>query len=319
MDTQPTLRSVSALPLAVRRLPVPKGYRVSGGLEAHFPAPFGTVYLRYLVHTELPARLEVVTPQGGLLQRTESRDLPDKLPTRLSAHCLDTARKRGPLLRLLDDEWVYLWAFPDGFSGLLSLNQIPHEAEKNHVWSGVSFVEKGGTVGPDWCRASAPTRLPVSPYGTTVRFGAVRFETTLFLRWVSERRSTRLEVLDRSGKILARHRLTDSFTADDDFVGMTADWLDTKRKRGPVLIARTSDSVRVHVFTDGLRALVCEQDFSDFSTSISATHTVFGRDKSGLLTVSEDYSERGDEEGNPSENNHVTDYVWKGKGFVKVK
>ena len=168
---------------------------------------------------------------------------------------------------------------------------------------------------PHYDDSPVPAGFPQSRCGSTARFGKALFDRLYYLRWVSERKQTSLEVLDSRGKTLVRHPLTDSFVLDKRFISVSADWLDARRKRGPMLIACDSDQVRVHVFTDGLAKLLCTQDFNDSSSSISATTVEFGRDKRGIFTVTESYSERGDEEGNPSENNHSTEYHWTGRGF----
>lgn len=79
-----------------------------------------------------------------------------------------------------------------------------------------------------------------------------------------------------------------------------------------MLTVRNSDQLRVLVFADGMRALRAVQDFSDFSTSISSTTADLGRDRSGVLTVTETYGEAGGPD-------RVTAYRWDGRRFTAVK
>jgi hypothetical protein len=179
------------------------------------------------------------------------------------------------------------------------------------------FVEKTARNNPDVLRGTVPIVFSAIQKGEVKCFASAIFDKCYLLRWVKIGKRVNLQILTPKGVLLFAHPLADDFTTQSGLIDFTAKWLNKTRKTGPVLIARTSDSVRVHVFTQGLTRLICAQDFSDFSTSLSATSANTEYDKKGVLVVTESYSEQGDEDGNPSSNNHTTTYVWNGKKFVE--
>lgn len=328
----PELKIDPSPPAAVGRAPVPRGGKAFWTLRAVYPAPYGSVWVRYW-EADNNEYLDVLMASGMLLQRARLDPSPGTdAPVFCEALYLEPTRKRGPLLHLRTVAWHLLYVFPDGFSGFFSENSVPLHSSKTvrfvpdsrgfvglqpgkerQPWSGVSFVEE--KPGPDISEGTAPVRLPVSPTQEETRFAAVFFDHFYYLRWVTRGKKAILEVLDKSGRRLAHHALQDTFGASPRWTFLSAIWADDKLKRQPVVIVRDSDQVRVHVFTDGLRTLLAAQDFNDLSTSISATTVSFGRDKHGLLTVTESYSERGGEDGSPG-NSRESSYRWTGKAFL---
>ena len=318
-------------PIAVGRAPLPKGGKAFWTLRAVYPVPYGSVWIRYW-EMDNNEYLDVLTASGMLLQRARLDPSPGTdAPASCEALYLLPTRKRGLLLYLRTETWHLLYAFPDGFSGFFSENSVAIESSKavrfvpdsrgivglqlgkeRRYWSGISFAE--GKPGPHISEGTAPNRLPVSPTQEKTRFAAVFFDRLYYLRWVTRGQKATLEVLDKSGRRLAHHALRDTFGASPRWTFLNAVWADDKHKRQPVVVVRDDDQVRVHVFTDGLRTLLVSQDFNDSSTSISATTVSFGRDKHGLLTVTESSSERGGEDGSPG-NSSESSYQWDGKAF----
>ena len=307
--SMPTLTVVpdAQVPDAVKSAPLPEGIRVAWTLKAEFPTPHGTVFLRYSAPEDGDDELLVLTTSGKALQRLRDTGWEKKAPKTLQALWLAPREKKGPLLQL--DH--FRLAFPEGFSGLCSLNDLS-ATETKFAWNGLHFVEEALKSAPDADAFAPPLSLPKPKYGGQTRFGAAIFGgRRYFLRFAKAGPLQFLEIATTSGKTLAVHRLESNFAGAED-TSLSALWLDDKRKLGPVLVARDSDTVRVHVFTEGLAKLLCAQNFSDSSSSISATTVEFSRDKRGQLIVSENYSER---EGG----GHTTDYVWAGDRFREVK
>ncbi|WP_309715249.1 hypothetical protein [Armatimonas sp.] len=298
-----SLTAISSLPAPVRRVALAPGHKLCWMLKAEFPAPHGTVFLRYSAPEDGDNELLVLTTSGKALQRLRDTGLEKEAPKTLEALWLAPREKKGPLLQL--DH--FRLAFPEGFSGLCSLSDLS-ATETKFAWNGLHFVEEALKSAPDADAFAPPLALPKPKYGGQIRFGAAIFGgRRYFLRFAKAGPLQFLEIATTGGKTLAVHRLESNFAGAGD-TSLSALWLDDKRKRGPVLVARDSDTVRVHVFTEGLAKLLCAQDFSDSSSSISATTVEFSRDKCGLLIVSESYSER---EGG----GHTTDYVWTGRSF----
>ena len=315
----PTLTLARAVPDAVRRVPLLPGHKLRWTLKAEFPAPHGAVFLRFSKPEEGDNCVDVLTAGGKRLHRLEAAWLDAVVPGGLRAEWLDPRERKGLLTSLTqpDDERIprRLWlAFPDGFSGICTQSRDWGDKPKL-AWNGLQFVDAASARQPDALDVSAPPTLASK---SATRFGATVFGKRRFLlRWTKSGERATLEVLDVRGRILGRHRLADDFSATT-FRSLGAMWLDEKRKRGPILEARDSDSVRLHVFSDDLSRLICVQNFSDSSSSISATTVSFGRDKRGVLTVTESYSERGGEDGSGGES-HDTDYVWSGRSFLEKK
>lgn len=330
----PELKIDLSPPPAVNRVAVPPGAKVFWILKAVYPAPYGTVWVRYW-EKEYDEYLDIVTASGGLLQRVRLDPSPNqKPPLSCTAHYLEPTRRRGPLLYLRSSSWHLFYAFPDGFSGFLSENSeaisqfsTVHFTQdkrgftalnlgtKRLHWTGVSFADrKSPSEIADISEGSAPRRLPLSPTKEAARFAAAHFDRLYFLRWVTKGEKASLEVLDKTGRPLARHALRDTFGTSPRSTFLSADWADDRRKRSPVVVVRDSDMVRVYVFSDGLRTLLAVQDFNDSSSSLSATTVSFGRDKHGLLTVTESYSERGGDDGSGG-SSHESSYRWTGKSF----
>lgn len=317
---KPTLALVSEPPDAVRRAPLPPNHKPYWTLRADFPAPDGTVFLRYSAPESGDDCLDVLTPGGKRLQRLTDTPLVQTPPAALRARYLSPATRRGPLMDFRQpysgDRTLHLFhlAFPDGLSGVGTLEREFGEGE--HAWNGLRFVEAAAKNSPDALDASTPALFPASLLGERTRFAVAVFGGHRFvLRWTKSGERHTLEILDPRGRRLAVHRLTDGFSATR-FTSLSAMWLDEKRARGPVLETRDSDSVRLHVFTEGFQKLVCAQDFNDSSTSLYATTVSLRRDGRGVLTVTESYSERGGEDGSGGES-HETDYVWTGRGFAE--
>jgi hypothetical protein len=318
----PELKVITRCPEVVERVPLPKkDTQVLWRLVATYPAPLGTVYLRY----SSKDMLEIITPFGKLLQRLDmSADSLQATPqeptaTYLPATPARAAVAQAPLLSFFNDgKLLYHFAFPDGFSGFcaISLQDKEDATAVPSTWNGLRFVEKTARNNPDVLRGTVPIVFSTIQKGEVKCFASAIFDKCYLFRWVKAGKRIHLQILTPKGALLATHPLADDFTTElgTDF---TAKWLNKTRKTGPILIARTSDSIRVHVFTQGLTRLICAQDFSDFSTSLSATSANTEYDKKGFLVVTENYSEQGDEEGNPSSNNHTTMYVWNGKKFVE--
>jgi hypothetical protein len=315
----PTLTLARIVPDAVRRAELAPGHKLRWTLKAEFPAPHGTVFLRYSEPEQGDNRLDVLTAAGKRLHRLEDVGLGAAVPAGLRAEWLEPHARKSPLASFTqpDDErkprrfWL---SFPDGFSGICTQSREWGDATK-YAWNGLRFVEAASARQPDAIDVSFPSALASK---NVTRFGAAVFGGRRFLlRWVAAGERATLEVLDVRRRLLGRHRLADDFSATT-FRSLSAMWLDEKRKRGPILEARDSDSVRLHVFSDNLSRLICAQDFNDGSSSISATTVVFGRDKRGVLTVTESYSERGGEDGSGGES-HDTDYVWSGRSFQEKK
>lgn len=302
MDT-PTLAFVSSVPEPLRRVALPPDHKLCWTLRAEFPAPHGAIFLRYSAPDDGDDELLVLTPTGKPLQRLSDTGREKKVPKTLQALWLAPRERKGLLLQL---DGLRL-AFPDGFSGLCSLSDVS-ATETEFVWNGLRFVEAEQRSLPDADAFAPPLLLPKPRYGGQRRFGAAIFAgRRYFLRWTKAGPLQYLELATVSGKTLSVHRLDDGFAGAED-TSLRALWLDSKRERGPVLVVRDSDMVRVHVFTDGFTKLLCAQDFNDSSSSIAATTVEFSRDKRGLLIVSESYSER---EGG----GHTTDYFWTGHRF----
>lgn len=330
----PTLTLVKDLPRAVASVPLPasaddaffqRRYVVHWTLKAEFPAPYGTIYLRYAEPEKWDNCLDVLTPSGKRLQRLRNVSLMDTpLPARLSGRWLAPRERKGPLLAFVqkfpnDDapSPIYV-AFPDGFAGFCSISRA-YRDDKKYVWNGLEFVEgdskddRSGSLSAG--RFTAPELLAPTRLGKTTRFGAAFVKNRRYLlRWTNQGdKKFFLEILDASGRTLAQHRRPDGF----DPGGIGAMWLDSKRHRNPILQTRDSDQVRLHVFSDDFRKLLCVQDFNDGSSSIAATTVAFERDKRGILEVWENYSERGDEDGNGGASSS-TSYRWNGQAFQEV-
>ena len=314
----PHLSLVASPPDAIRRAPLLPGHKPCWILKAEFPAPYGTVFLRYSKPEQGDNCLDVLTAAGKRLHRLEDVELDASVPGGLRAEWLDSRARKGPLANFtqLDDErkprrfWL---AFPEGFSGICTLSREWDDKQK-WAWNGLRFVEAENASQPDALDVSCPSALASKK---RTRFAAAVFGGRRFLlRWIAAGERATLEVLDVRGRLVARHRLADDFSATT--FRLDAMWLDEKRKRGPILQTRDSDQVRLHVFSDDLSRLICAQDFSDFSTSISATSVILGRDKRDVLTVTENYSERGGEDGSGGES-HDTNYFWSGRSFQVKK
>ena len=339
-NRNPTISLVTTLPDAVRRVALPTGYKISGTLRAEFPPPYGAVYLRYATHADNNLThadnnlLEVITPSGTLLQHlvdTAIKVNPAFLhanPSWLAPQ--NQQEQKGPVIAfrqelLAQDKKPYQHefrlSFPDGFSHLCTLSDWPTTGEKGepqHVWNGLGFVEETEEGKPDADDFSPPTILPKPRQGTQTRFGATVFGTSRYLlRWTRAKSRHYLEISDANGRFLCYHRLRDDF-GTDKFTTLGALWLDDKRKQDPIVLVRDSDQVRLHVFSEGFTRLLCVQDFNDSSSSIAATTVNLGRTKQGILTITESYSERGDEEGKGGDS-HETDYVWDGRRFTGSK
>jgi hypothetical protein len=340
MPAPPTLVRETSSPAALRRPPALPGAKVFWTLKATYPAPYGMVWLRYYEVGHDPY-LELLNAQGQRLQQIPlSGSISEKPPLDLRALYLEPGRQRGPVLYFKTTEYHYLCVFAEGFTNFLSLNTVWIDKEEPHplqieperrgtlglkmgkdtyAWSGVSFVQNPtpSTLSADVYEGKAPLRWPLTPTREETRFAAVMFHHLYFLRWIPKGERAILEILDKSGRRIAYHNLSSSFGASPRFTTLTAMWLEEKQKRGPVLEIRESDMLELYVFSDSLRTLHALQDFSDFSNSISSTTTSFGRDKNGLLTVTESTIENeGDgKQTAPSERN----YHWNGKRFVEVK
>ena len=334
----PTLTLVKSPPPAVARVPLPiysqkntnynPKYVVAWFLKATFPTPDGTVYLRYCVPEKSQGGddfLEVFTPDGKRLQSLRNGPLTSQfLPARLSARWLAQREHKGLLLyfeqTFHDDKQpkpIFI-AFPDGVTGFCSISRA-YEHNKKYVWNGLEFIRADPTEDLGALifagKFDAPRQLPPTQFGEATRFGAVFARNRrFFLRWTNQvGKRFFLEILDKSGSALARHRLPDGF----DPGGISALWLDSKHQRNPIIETRDSDQVRLHVFSDDFQKLLCIQDFNDGSSSISATTVAFERDKRGILEVWESYSERGDEDGSGGASSS-TGYRWNGHGFQEV-
>jgi hypothetical protein len=316
----PTLVLIPNPPDAVRQAALVSGHTCRWTLKATFPAPHGTVFLRYSEPEQGEDALDVLSSAGKLLQRLRDTHLPSDLlkvaPKTLGAGWLDPRTQKGPMaiFTLLDyeDKTPYrMWlAFPEGFVGICTLSR-EWDTTKKYAWNGLEFTEANERNAPAATDVSPPPALIVP--GTT-RFGAAFFGGRRFLlRWTKTGGQITLAILDSRGRLLARHRLQDDFSATK-FTTLSAMWLDEKRKHDPILQARDSDMVRLHVFSDDFSRLICVQDFNDSSSSISATTVRFGRDKRGILTVTEIYSERTFDDGSGGES-HETNYVWNGHSF----
>ncbi len=296
-------------------------YKIWWVLKAEFPAPHGTIFVRYAAPESGVDCLDVLTPTGKRLQRLRDVPLMDKfLPVRLQGRWISPYEKKGPLItfeqRFPDDKenkTLYL-AFPDGFNGLCTLSRA-YDPRKKHVWDGLSFVEEADRTktGITAERFSAPELLPPSRQRSMTGFGALmKKDRRYLLRWTSQgEKNFMLEILDKTGRVLARHRLQDDFGATS-FTFLSAMWLDEKRRRGPILEVRDSDQVRLQVFSDDFQRLLCVQDFNDGSSSLAATTVAFERDKRGILEVWENYSS--------SDGDHSsTGYRWTGRAFQEIK
>jgi hypothetical protein len=321
----PIITLLKTLPPAIAGAPLPaypadlayeSKYVVCWTLKATFPAPHGTVYLRYARPDSGEDCLDVLTPDGKRLQRLWDAPLMDKPPVRLSARWLAPGEKKSPLVgfeqKFPDDDAPkpVRIAFPDGFAGLCSLSRL-YEPKKKHVWDGLQFVEgKPGALSAD--RFAAPERLPASRLGKMTGFGALLLRGRRYLlRWTGQNeKNVALEILSASGRTLIKHRLKDDFGATRS-TSLSALWLDEKRQRGPILQTRDSDQVRLHVFSDDLQKLICVQDFDDGSSSLAATTVSFERDKRGVLEVWENYS-------NSDGDSSRTGYRWSGSGFGEI-
>lgn len=305
-------------PAALNRHPPSPQTRVRWVLRAAYPAPFGTVYVRYNAHvSKKQGSVDVLTPAGKLLQRSGFRETP---PDKLSNLRATTLPNGAPLLRFADAQWNYLWAFPDGFDSLFSMSLLLKEQKP--VWNGLAMVksEKGAETGPYVTDCDVPATFAPLPQGHIARgCAAVLFEHRAFLRWVQTGNMVHVEVLNPRGRLLARQRFgtAPAFGVPPRSYFLSALWLDEKRKRGPVVEIRDSDQVLLMVWGQGLTGpLVCAS-FDDSSSSLSATTVSYERDKNGILEVWESYSERPDENGEGG-NNHSTGYRWNGHGFTII-
>lgn len=320
----PTLTIVKTVPDAVKRAPVLIQHKVLWTLRADYPTSYGTVYLRYSTPEGRGDSLDVISPQGKIIQRLMDTPLSSRVaPRKLQAGWLTPGRNSGPVLRWeqlppdADRPDRYFLAFPDGFTGLCTLTSV-YGSEPNVAWNGISFVDAKYKNEPDVTVCSEPRIFPKSNRGAQTRFAAAIYDRKRYiLRWGQTGMRYWLEVLNAKGKRLALHWLRDDF-AGTSRSSLGAMWLDEKRERGPVLETRDSDLVRLYVFNEGFTKVICTQDFNDSSSSISATTVSFDRDKRGLLTVSESYSERPDEEGHGG-NSSQTNYFWNGSSFVARK
>ena len=314
----PALKIPRSIPVAVERAALLPGYEKFWLLQADFPAPHGTVYVRFSRPEQGDNCLEVITGSGKFLQRLMDCSAMKTTPQQLGASWLFPKERKGPLLlfrqRYPDEkeQTPMFLAFPEGFSGLCTLSR-QNFAYKPVRWNGIQFSEAGDVSQPDAEDIDAP-----------LAFRRRGWESKPDLRW---------PFLGRIGTFCAGARTAENSPGISRQVGQDprapsaerrlwrdeshehrATWLDDRRKRGPILIARDSDQVRVQVFSDGFQKLLCAQDFNDSSTSIYATTVALLRDKHGILTISEDYSERGGEDGSPG-SSHSTGYVWNGRGF----
>jgi hypothetical protein len=330
----PELKVDSAPPVAVQRVSVPYSGKIFWTLRAVYPEPYSTVWVRYW-ESDNDEYIDILTASGQILQRVRLvTSAGQEPPVICAALYLEPRRQRGPLLYIKSSSLHHFYALPEGFSGFFSESDERIEfsqplrftqdhrgfvllqlgKERRH-WSGVRFAE--GTEGPDIVDGTAPVRLPLAPTKEKTRFATAIFDRVYFVRWVTKGEKAILEVMEKAGKCFARYPLRDTFGASQGWSQLSAVWVDDRRKRTPAIIVRDSDQVRVHVFGDGLRTLLAVKDFNDSSSSISATTVSFGRDKKGLLTVTEAYSERGDENGNGGDS-HDTNYRWTGRDFVET-
>ncbi|MGC4046491.1 MAG: hypothetical protein QM758_22085 [Armatimonas sp.] len=321
--SSPTLTLAKTIPDAMKHTPVLILHKVLWTLRADYPAPHGTVYLRFSVQESGEDCLDIITSQGRILQRLMDTPFSLRVPPRkLQAGWLALGRTTAPLLRweqLPPGENYpapYFLAFPDGFAGLCTLSEA-YERKTTYAWNGIRFVEAKQKNEPDVTICSEPRIFPKSKssMGAQTRFAAAIYGGRRYmLRWGQTGMRYWFEVLDSKGKRLALHWLKDDLAGTSRST-LGAMWLDEKRHEGLVLEARDSDLVRLYVFTDDFGKLLCTQSFDDSSSSIAATTVSFDRDKRGLLTVSESYSERPDEEGHGGTSSE-TNYVWDGHSFV---
>jgi len=85
-------------------------------------------------------------------------------------------------------------------------------------------------------------------------------------------------------------------------------WLRPAEKQGPLITARSEDSLVVILFPGGLKGPVYLQVFSDFSTSISSTSAFLERDETGQTLVVEETIE-------PEGPKRRQEYRWTGKAW----
>jgi hypothetical protein len=162
----PELAVDLAPPAAVKRAPLPPGTKLFWTLKAVYPAPDGTVWVRYSEREggDSPGEFfEVLTATGTLLQRAEvDTSFSANPPAGRQALYLEPVKRRGPVLYFPAGYLHYLFAFPDGFAGFLSENSVGaddgeppltfatdgrgltvarRKSGERYAWTGVTFTE----------------------------------------------------------------------------------------------------------------------------------------------------------------------------------